>query len=138
MVEGIGSTQPTGYSYTEMYNWEPKAKQEYSDLDVNKRGPQAQADIRTATGSASLLFDKKTAFTEKLATFYDNLALVAYTAKKYDKSILSGAVLKSYKEYEDLLEEYEKYREMINEKEAATHSFFMNFAGFPTVTENEG
>jgi hypothetical protein len=117
MVENSSSTEPVGYEWVSMVDWEPTAPNTEEEVEQTskKRGTPNKLDIRTATATAESILKRDTAFSERLGDLYAALTTVGYTLKTYTVDMLDTGLQNSYGDYINCVDEYEAYFEYVSE-----------------------
>lgn len=115
VISDADAESAVGYKWTPMVNWEPSSHFEEDEAveTVAKRGTPVSASIRTETASAENMLKRGTAFVDRFSEFYKALATVDYTLQTYSPERLDSALVDSYEDYLDCVDEYEEFYEYI-------------------------
>ncbi len=129
IVENSSSTEPVGYEWVDLSNWEPSYKNPDSQVsvDTNNRGEAKESDIRTATSRAMTFFNDNVAFTEKLNEFYSALTTVEYTISVFD--MFDPGLQEDFFNYLDLRDAYELFMDTANYSVENVFYFTGSFLG---------
>ena len=128
MVEDSESTEPVGYEYTKMRDWEPLSA-DSGNIDTSVRLEPKISDIKNATTMAESLLKKDDVFSDRLESLYRELTLVEYTYQNVDEDDLESADKNAYQDYLDAAEEYEDYLEYVNGAVKATNNIASVLSG---------
>ncbi len=115
VVKTQTNTEPIGYTWSFMSNWEPVEDSTVVTETVVNRGTPVRNDIIDEAYRLKLYFDRGLAFTSEVNAFYKSLTQIAYTLKTFKPENLDGElIIQSYDDYMDYRSDYENYAKKMN------------------------
>ena len=128
MVEDTESSEPVGYEWTKMNNWEPLSA-DSGNINTSIRLEPKVSDIKNSTTLAESLLKKDDVFSDRLESLYRELTLVEYTYRNVKEDSLESSDKNAYQDYLDAAEEYEDYLEYVNSSVKATNNIASVLSG---------
>lgn len=132
IVDGLDSSQPLGYTWSDMSAWMPSEKVETSNSTVVERGEAVKQDISNEVLNLDIYAETLgTAYSKDIENFYASLTKIEYTLKTYPEDTLDDMLKQSYAFYKVHRETYLRYVTKINTSVQANKNLTMNLSGMP-------
>lgn len=132
LVDGVGSSQATGYTWTDMSSWIPYESLETTDDMLVQRDKPVKEDIVDGVAYLNSYVEGGYAYSRDIAEFYSTLTSVAYIVNTFTEANLDTTTLQEkYGVYKSHLATYNRYLTRINGSVESNRNLAAILSGMP-------